>query len=68
MRRPGTVVGDQAIYAGQRLIGHTRSTAGGVTAFRADGTVLGSYPSRKAAMNAISALSIGGEAGGVSAT
>ena len=65
MRQPGTLSGDQSIYSGTRLIGHMRSSAGGVTAFRADGTVIGSYPSRKAATIAISALSAGPEAGGV---
>ena len=56
VRRPGTLPGDHAVYDGSRLLGHTRGTAGGVIAFRADGSVLGSYPSRKAAIEALSVL------------
>lgn len=57
MRRPGILIGDQSVYAGARLLGHVRSTVSGVTAFRTDGAVLGSYPSHKEAMGAIGALS-----------
>lgn len=60
MRRPGTLAGDHAVYAGTRLIGFSRSTSAGVIAFRSDGSVLGTFHSRKAALGAISALSSSG--------
>lgn len=52
--RPGTVRGDQAVYAGRVCIGFIRGTAGGAIAFDADGNKVGSFPSRRAAAAALS--------------
>ena len=54
MRRPGTLSGDRAHYSGQKLVGFTRSSTGGVLAFDADGKIVGTFASEKAATAAIS--------------
>ena len=56
MRRPGTLPGDQSVYAGNRLLGHVRGSISGVTAYRPDGSLLGTFTGRKEAMGAIRAL------------
>ena len=63
VRAPGTLRGDCGVYAGTRLLGHMRGKKPTILAFRPDGSVLGTFPSRKAAMGAISALSVSGAEG-----
>lgn len=54
MRRPGTLSGDRAHYSGQKLVGFTRSSPGGILAFDANGKIVGTFASEKAAAVAIS--------------
>ena len=53
MKAAGTVRGDRSLYAGRLLLGTTRSTTGGVMAFDADGRVIGTFQSEKAAAAAL---------------
>lgn len=55
MIAPGTHRGDQAVYAGRRLVGFVRPSVGGAMAFGPDGDSLGAFSSVKAARDALTA-------------
>ena len=59
--RPGTAVGDCAVYSGRTCLGFTRGSVGGVIAFTPDGKRLGSFPNRKAAAAALTKPGAGHE-------
>jgi hypothetical protein len=68
VRRPGTLPGDQSVYAGNRLLGHVRGSVSGVTAYRPDGSVLGTFTGRKEAIGAIHAFNANNRSGSEPAT
>ena len=49
-----------AVYDGRRLIGHVAACAGKYRAHRANGIVIGSFGSRREAMNAVADTSTKG--------
>ena len=55
MTPPGTLRGDRSHYAGRHLLGFTRASTAGVLAFDAEGRVIGTFTSEKAAASALRA-------------
>lgn len=60
MKPAGTLRGDRSQYTGRHLVGFTRASTAGVLAFDAEGRVIGTFTSEKAAASALRATHVSG--------